>query len=108
MGFAHLQKGDFQKAIEVSRKAIELDPMHIQARNNLAVAHIQADDPAAAIEAAQQTLRINEQFAPAHYNLAVAHRLLGDIPKAKEHYSRAKEMGYPVDAAMEEEWNIVA
>jgi hypothetical protein len=47
---------------------------------------------------------MNDRFAPAHYNLAVAYRMAGDEEKGREHYEKAKALGYPVGEDFDTEW----
>jgi tetratricopeptide (TPR) repeat protein len=79
-------------------------PDLLQAHNNLAVAYLQADEPDKAIEASLNLLRRDEGFAPAHFNLALAYRQLDDRDKAREHFDKAKALGYPIDSETEAEF----
>lgn len=64
--------GDYQRALECHRKAIDLDGTYVSAYNNLGKTYAQMGNREAAIENYKLALKHDEHFAYARYNLGVS------------------------------------
>ncbi len=96
LGVAEQQLGNFSRAIDHDRIALELTPDHVDARNNLGVAYLAAGKPAKAIATLQDLLRLTPDYPAAWYNLGEAQRQHGEIRQAVVSYQRflAQRPGY--------------
>ncbi|MGH9794537.1 MAG: tetratricopeptide repeat protein, partial [Candidatus Acidiferrales bacterium] len=85
-GLVELQRGKAAGAIAAFRRAVEIQPEHPEAFNNLGGALAQTGDRAGAVEAFRAAIRLQPDMAGAHRNLA---KLLDDFVEAQYHYKRA-------------------
>jgi tetratricopeptide (TPR) repeat protein len=78
-----------QQAIAHLQDTLELDPLRIEARKNLARALVVAGRPDEALEQFQKVLEINTHHADVHFDMA--NLLVGrnQLPAASEHYQEA-------------------
>lgn len=86
------RKGDIVAAIAHFRAAIELQPDHIPAHNNLANALHAAGDVDAALDIARQTVALAPDRAVLHNNLGGMLQLKGELDAAIAAYQRALEL----------------
>jgi len=89
LGTALLDNGKPAEAIESYRRAIQLKPAFIQARNNLGLALSRAGQLADAEQSFREALRINPAFADAHNNLGSVLAALGRDDEAEACFRRA-------------------
>ncbi len=66
--------GDLDGALDNYRKAIEADPRHVVARNNLGMVFIDMEDLDGAEAALVETLRVDPSYAEAYNNLGYVYR----------------------------------
>lgn len=80
------------EALEMMRRARELDPMFALAFANSANVALSAGDPEGGLEFATQTIAINPDFWLGHYYLAAAEDRLGDPEGALSSYADAARL----------------
>ncbi len=64
------------------------------AHHNMAIIHAGRREFDKARELLEKSLDLDPEYAMAWYNLAVTYKHLNNKPKAKECYTRAKDLGY--------------
>jgi tetratricopeptide (TPR) repeat protein len=74
--------GDYSKAVDCHRKAIELDVSYPSAYNNLGKTYGQLGDREAELKNYRLALKYDEHFTYAQYNLGVALLAMGDVKGA--------------------------
>lgn len=84
MGLLTYRRGDADKAIEIIRRALELDPKLAGAHNNLGNILQRLDRDAEAAGAYFEALKIDPYFADGWCNMSVILRNLGRLDKAVE------------------------
>ena len=110
--------GEFEKAQQEFKKALEADPFYAPARICLklsedavkqriktetalylfkGIAYANKGMYDEAIAECKKALEINPNFAEAHNNLAVSYYYKGEYSLAIEHFDRAMELGQEVD-----------
>jgi protein O-mannosyl-transferase len=89
LGGAYVEDGDVVHAEQEFRKALEINPVLIDARANLANALAREDRADDAIAAYQKVLEIDPDLADIHNNLGVALARKGRMPEAVPHFYRA-------------------
>ena len=81
---------DPDRAVELAKKAVELEPKEGTYWNTLGVAHYRAGDWKAAIEALTKSMELrNGGDSFDWFFLAMAHWQLGDKPQARSWYDKA-------------------
>jgi len=83
------QAGNLTEAVAHYRQALDLDPNHAQAHNNLGNALFQLGKRDEAVDHYRQALRLRLNYAQAHSNLANALRLEGRAEEAAAHCRQA-------------------
>ena len=73
LGLIYSAQGKDERAIEVHRKAIELNPNLIFAHSELGEIYMKRGQLEAAEEVFKQALALKEDFVPAHYNLVTVY-----------------------------------
>jgi tetratricopeptide (TPR) repeat protein len=71
-GIACLVSGQYDKAIEPFRKAIEIKPAYAEAHNNLGVTYHKLELYDKAIDTYKEAIKIKPDFADAHLNMGLA------------------------------------
>lgn len=91
MAWAESMRGNFDKAIELCRKAIDLDPDFGNPWNDLGAYLLALDRPAEAVPYFEQALRAPRYltYHYAHYNMGRAFEKLGDVQAACDKYREA-------------------
>lgn len=84
--------GQYERAIDAYRRAIELEPTYADAYNNLGNIYLLQKRYYEAIELFQRALRYHPSDALFHYNLGVCYELVGEHKKAKAELDRAREL----------------
>jgi TolB-like protein/DNA-binding winged helix-turn-helix (wHTH) protein/cytochrome c-type biogenesis protein CcmH/NrfG len=87
-----LMESEQVEALEMMRRARELDPMFALAFANSANVALAAGDPEGGLEFARQTIAINPDFWLGHYYLGAAKSRLGDPEGALESYADAARL----------------
>jgi len=103
LGFVRAQQRRFDEALQLSARAVALEPDHVEARLNLALLHARLGQRAEAIEhleqLAQRATRETDRLR-AHFELGQIHAA-GAGPesavRALQHYREALELGPPDD-----------
>jgi tetratricopeptide (TPR) repeat protein len=73
-------------------KALEADPGHVEALNNLGVLELQEGLYDDAKRNFEKAVRLRPEFADAHYNLACLHALQGDVTQGILHLRKAASL----------------
>ncbi len=94
--------GDAARAEWAFRRALELDPGHLLAHNNLAVLAIRRHDYAAAEQQLAAELSLDPDLALAHLNLGIVRRAQGDFKAAAAELARALRLDPDLVQAMAE------
>ena len=89
LGFLYFKQGDFDKAIEISRLAMEDDPSHGAAWDNLGQIYYAQGDMEAAKENFLLALSKRENLADSNYFLGLIYESEGSAEDAKEYFRRA-------------------
>jgi len=97
LGFAFLQKGQADEAIEQFQKALEINPNDMDAHNDLGMALDEIGQMDDAIAQYQKALEINPDNAGAHNNLGNTLFRKGQLAEAIEQYQKAVKIN-PKDA----------
>jgi tetratricopeptide (TPR) repeat protein len=92
LGIAYGKKGEYDRAIEAFRKALELKPDLYGAWSNLGVAYRAKGEHDRAIEAFRKALELKPDLHEAWYNLGVAYGTKGEYDQAIEAYRKALEL----------------
>ena len=92
LGNLWLARNDQLRARSFYEAALNLDPQHKAALNNLAVLHLQAGDWAAAGRLLQASLRRDPNNPKTHYLLAKAAAAGGDLAAASAAITKAREL----------------
>ncbi len=88
-GEIELDKNHLDKAEELLRRAVELDPSSGRALNKLGVAMIRGGRKAEAKRCFEQAVLADERHAPAYSNLGNLYREEGNLDRAVELYEKA-------------------
>jgi tetratricopeptide (TPR) repeat protein len=92
LGIAYGKKGEYDRAIEAFRKALELKPDLYEAWNNLGVAYDAKGEYDRAIEAYCKALELKPDLHEAWYNLGVAYGMKREHDQAIEALHKALEL----------------
>ena len=99
LGVAWYEKGDYEKAVEYTEKAIRLSPNYAAAFNNLGVAHAKQGSFDLAMEYYKKATIIDPYYATAFSNTGVAFYKLSYLQKAVEYFDKAIEADPKYDRA---------
>lgn len=88
-GVLAYHNGQYEKALENFRKAIEIDPGLIEAYNNLGLAYTEINEEKLAIEAFKKAIELAPELAAAYNNLGYVFYRLGSYTEAIEMYNQA-------------------
>ncbi len=89
LGCALADRGQFDEAIAQYRKALEIEPDHVNAHYNLGLALVERGQVEEAIAHYRKALDINPDYALVHVNLGNALAGRGKLDEAREHYQTA-------------------
>ncbi|MCG2686023.1 tetratricopeptide repeat protein, partial [Candidatus Parcubacteria bacterium] len=92
LGDYYGRQGDFEKAIEEFKRAIELNPNYAGAYHNLANTYRQLGKTDWAIENYQKAAELNPNLWQSHQNLAVSYFDRGQLDLAEENMKKAIEV----------------
>jgi tetratricopeptide (TPR) repeat protein len=93
-------EGRIEEAVARLRRAVELAPRDIGARNALGLCLNRMEAPEEALEHFDAVLAVDPSFAPAHYNRGSAFDALGQLDKAESDYRRVLDLMPDNAAAM--------
>ena len=109
LGMALLRLRDPRGAEAAARKAISLDPQHVDAKTFLAWIELEVrGDVDAAISEYHQVIELHPELAVAYSNLAVAQKRKGQLNRAIENLNRALERKPDFAAALTMRGGILA
>ena len=86
LGAAYIGLTNTQKIIESYQKALQLNPNHTDAYNNMGMALYDQGRFDEAVEVYQKAVKLEPEYADAHYNLGNALKQTGDLKQAIESY----------------------
>jgi len=86
LGFAYLNSADYDRALETTRKALELDPKLAIAYQNLSVIYQKRGDLNQAIQAGQRAIELDPGLSTAYHTLAGIYFENKQYDKAEEAY----------------------
>ena len=89
LGLAYKERGMLDKSLAESKKALEIDPLFVQAYNNIGVVYQEKGDLDASIVEFQNAIRISSNFATAYNNLSSVYFKKGMIDEAVEEAQKA-------------------
>jgi tetratricopeptide (TPR) repeat protein len=89
LGLAAMQRGKLDKALELVRRSIEIDPSRADYHNNLATVLGRMNAAVEALGASQRAIDLRDDFAEAWSNKGVALEKLGRLDEAVEAYRHA-------------------
>ena len=69
LGIAYCETGQYEKAIDVYKKAVQMDPYFIDAYNNCGIAYARKGDKVNALEQWNIALKINPNYKNAFLNI---------------------------------------
>jgi tetratricopeptide (TPR) repeat protein len=92
LGKEWFKKGDYEKALEHFRKAVDLKVPMADARLQLADAQINAGRPGEAVDVLEEQVRTVPQNVAGWFCLGHAYTLLGKLAEAEAAYRRAVEL----------------
>jgi tetratricopeptide (TPR) repeat protein len=88
-GVMAYHNGQYEKALEMFRKAVEIEPAMTEAYNNLGLAYTEMNDVKRATEAFRKAIEIEPELAAAYNNLGYVFYRLGSYDEAIEMYNEA-------------------
>ena len=91
-GIKLFQQEDFTGAIEVFKRAVEINPKFVEAYQNLAAAHFRLEAYEKAIEAAKKALELMPDSSQTLKLISVAYSALGDEKTALEYQEKLKDL----------------
>lgn len=103
LGIVHYRQERMDEAEKTLRQAIAINDQDFTAHNYLGIVLAAAGKGKAGESEIMRALEINQQYADAHFNLAVIYAT-GTPPSkemAKQHYTKARDLGAPPDATLE-------
>jgi TolB-like protein/Flp pilus assembly protein TadD len=83
--------GRFDEAIDLSHRALQLDPLSLSTYNNLAAQSHYADKPKEAEKAGRRVLELNPQYSYIHYRLGLIYLTQSNPQAALEEMNREPE-----------------
>lgn len=103
LGIVYSRQGRIDAAIAALRRSVAADERDAVAHNYLGVCLGQKEDRQDAEKEFKRAITIDPEYAAAHFNLAVLYATTQPpaLKLAKQHYSRATELGAPPDASLE-------
>lgn len=90
LALAHSQRGDFAKALEFGRRALEIYPRKVASRSNVGYFAMYAGDLTSAIAEQQRAVDASPTFAAAHVGLALAQLASGQADEARATWERLR------------------
>lgn len=91
------QRGDFDGAMNLYQKSIQLDPAYAVAYNDLGIIYEAKGFSERAEESYLRAIEINTTFLSAYTNLALLYENRRELDKARYHWQKRAELGQPND-----------
>jgi tetratricopeptide (TPR) repeat protein len=88
-GVMAYHNGQYEKALDLFRKALELDPAMTEAYNNLGLTYTEIGEEEKATEAFKKAISLSPELAAAYNNLGYVFYRLGSYQEAVEMYNEA-------------------
>ena len=98
VGKNYYDKGEAARAIEPFRRAVSLNPAHLDAQLNLANAYLLAGDPTNALPHALEAAKLDNNVAAAHYVAGCAYLRLRQFEPAVKSLQTARDLDVTVGA----------
>jgi tetratricopeptide (TPR) repeat protein len=92
LGWAYYNKGEFQKALENYKKAVEINPRFAMAFNNMGMTYDRAENAEKAVSAFKTAIGLVPDFLEAHYNLGLVLARQKDKEGALKAFERVIEI----------------
>jgi len=92
-GIAHLNQGEFDKALTVWNEAIRLTPKIGMTYKGRCEAYMAKEEYDKAIADINKAIRLSPKDAMAYYDRGLVYKVKGDAVKAEADFARAKEIG---------------
>ncbi len=89
LGIIHRKRGEFDKAMQCYRRAIQLRPNHPRPYFNLGLTYERIGQTDKAADCYRTAVAKGPSYAAAHYSLAGIHDKTDELDKALEHYRKA-------------------
>jgi tetratricopeptide (TPR) repeat protein len=94
IGTAYLDKENYDRAIELFGKVIELNPDAMDAHYNMGNASFYKNDIDGAIACYKKAIKLDSEFPDVYYNMGMAYAEKGDNHNASKYMEKAKKLGY--------------
>src|SRR6266849_4414309 len=91
-GFHVRYLGNHEQALLHFKRAVELEPLHLNANDNLATEYFASRQYDTAIELTKKTLEIDPNYAKAHYTMSDAYRFKGSYSLWLEEWEKAARL----------------
>jgi Flp pilus assembly protein TadD len=103
LGIVYSRQGKIDAAIGALRRSVAADEKDSVAHNYLGVCLGQKEERQEAEKEFKRAITIDPNYAAAHFNLAVLYATTQppSLSLAKQHYSKATQLGAPPDASLE-------
>lgn len=86
------QRGEYQQAVELFDRLIELNPTDASHYNNRGLIHFQSGDPEAALADYDRAIELNPRLAKVYNNRANCYAALGELEAAIQDYEMAIDL----------------
>lgn len=96
-GYTYQRQGDFSKAVENYKKAIESNPFYACAHNDLGVLYEQIGKPDMAEQEYLSAIKCDESYPSAYSNLGFLYERQDKIEQARYYWGIRAQMGQPND-----------
>jgi len=89
LGMAHVSRGEFGKAEEAFKKALEINPSNPTSHYNLGTFYLQQKLYKKAIKEFTEAIRLNPNYAGAHNNIGTIYNITNQKQKAIYHFENS-------------------
>jgi tetratricopeptide (TPR) repeat protein len=88
-GVIAYHNGHYEKALELFKKCVEIDPEFTEGYNNLGLAYTELDEESKATDAFKKAIELNPELAVTYNNLGYVFYRLGSLEEAVDMYKEA-------------------
>ena len=99
LGTLHNRKGDYQKAVDTLRRALQRDRKNANTYFNLGLAYRKLKQTAMSVSAYKEAIKLQPEFAEAYLNLANVLVEMGSLQQATQMFKQAIELRPNLDKA---------